>query len=139
MKSWQGRSCRKEIRRLEIERSGSVEGRAIGQDGRLLPPGCLPRLLSEIDAELTTWRSRLAGPEPKAAPVLWETCPPCRACGRKLRPTFEMVSVRVETKEGHHTILEPGELKGFGYNALGHFCTLRCGWRFAVDSLESGV
>src|SRR5512143_2349903 len=136
MKSWQGRSCRKTIRFLEMERAAAVDGKTIDQDGRVAPRGPLPRPLAEIDADLATWRGRLAGPEPKTVPVLWETCPACRQCGRKLRPTFEMVSVRVDTLEGFHTVEEPGDLKGYGYAARGHFCSLRCGWEFAVKSVE---
>ena len=139
MKSWKGLSCRKLVRFFELERAAAAEGRVWDQDGKRDPHrGPLPRALIDIDADLSLWRSRLAGPEPKPAPVVpaGET-PMCRHCSRKLRPEFKLVSTRVETPDGgYYTVDEPGELKGFGYMARGYFCSLRCGWGFAVDLLE---
>jgi hypothetical protein len=126
------------VRQFELERGWAVEGKAMGSDEREAPRGFLPRTLAEIDEDITLWKSRLAGPEPKAAPVVPEgETATCRHCSRKLRPTFKLVSTRVETPDGGcYVVDEPGELLGFGYTARGHFCSLRCGWRFAVDSIE---
>lgn len=137
MRSWRGQSCRKTVRHFEFELSEARMGRAVDRNGDPAEKGVLPRPEAEIEADLQLWRSRLAGPEPKEAPeVLPEERPSCRQCGQKLRPSFRMVSKRVETNEGYYTVDEPGELEGFGYMARGHFCSLRCGWRFAVDHIE---
>lgn len=134
MKSWQGQSCRKTVRHLELELELALTGKAIDRNGNDQSRGVLPRPIKEIYADLATWRSRLAGPEPKLAPPV--EAPDCRRCGKKLRPEFDVVSRRVETHEGHHTVDEPGALRGFGYNGRGYFCSLRCGWGFAVELLE---
>lgn len=132
MRSWQGRSCRKMVRQFTDELSIAAACR-----WERFPDGGYPRPREEIEADITLWRSRLAGPEPTPEPeVPQEARPVCRQCGQKLRPTFEKVSVRVDTSEGFHTVDEPGKLIGFGYNARGHFCSLHCGWRFAVDTVE---
>ena len=137
MKSWQGRSCRKMVRHLTMELESALIGRAVDQHGNELPKGALPRPIQEINDEIATWRSRLAGPEPGAPPeVPPSERPSCRQCGNKLRPEFKLVSRTIETDDGCYTVDEPGELQGFGYMARGHFCSLRCGWRFAVDLIE---
>ncbi len=70
--------------------------------------------------------------------------PPCRECGKPLKPTFEYVSVRHDQVDalgnaGFITIAEKtGRIRGYGYAALGHFCSLRCGWAFAVKAVERG-
>lgn len=138
MKSWKGTSCRKRVRFLELERTAAVEGIALGRDERPQPRGVLPRPLTEIDTDLALWRSRLAGPEPAAAPDVPEAQrPTCRQCGARLRPTFETVTRRVDTVEGFHHVDDPGTLRGFGYGARGHFCTMTCGWRYAVTLCDS--
>lgn len=55
------------------------------------------------------------------------SAPTCRQCGKKLAPTFETRSVRVDTTE----IVEKqtGKILGYGYSRRGHFCSLRCGFR----------
>ena len=134
MKSWKGVSCRKTVRALEIELAGALEGRAVDRDGKNLPSGMLARSRTQIEKDLALWRSRLAGPELPADPVV--SCPACQQCGVKLRPTFDRVSVRVDTSEGFHTREQAGALLGFGYLARGHFCSLRCGWAFAINTVE---
>jgi hypothetical protein len=43
----------------------------------------------------------------------------CRHCEKALRP--------VKWADG---------TLGYGYMGRGHFCSLRCGWRFAIDAIE---
>lgn len=46
--------------------------------------------------------------------------PRCRQCGKALR--------RYSWRGGTPNL--------FGYVGRGHFCSLRCGWRFAIDAIE---
>lgn len=135
MKSWKGTSCRKMVRRFELELAAALEGRPIDCNSNDLPLGACPRTRGEINADITLWRSRLAGPELPKDPTV--ECPTCRQCGAKLRPLFSKKYVRVDTHEGFHSVEQPDKLLGFGYTARGHFCSLRCGWRFAIDTIEA--
>lgn len=54
------------------------------------------------------------------------TPPECRRCGEKLKPYIYF---------GDHTI-DPKRVKKWGYEGNGIFCTLRCGYRHALELLK---
>lgn len=67
--------------------------------------------------------------------------PTCIQCGRPL-PVIRRWpdrnserGVSYGTKEWRD-LVRSQPIEGYGYNGRGHFCTLRCGWRWAIDRLE---
>lgn len=65
------------------------------------------------------------------------TTPLCRNCRKKLRANYKSESVRVQTEAGYHTkVVRTDEVEGYGYHDNGHFCTLRCGFLYAINFLE---
>jgi hypothetical protein len=52
--------------------------------------------------------------------------PNCRECGKPLAPYIYF---------GHPTI-DPERKKQFGYGGNGVFCTLRCGYRYALNMVK---
>lgn len=65
--------------------------------------------------------------------------PCCRQCSKRLKPLYKWNTVRVPLPNdaGFTSREERGELRGWGYAGRNHFCSLRCGWRFAVDAVEN--
>jgi hypothetical protein len=66
--------------------------------------------------------------------------PTCRHCGKKMPPIKETRSIRVDFPDGGHTYKEEetGKILGYGYWRQGFFCTLRCGYRYAVKCIQKG-
>ena len=68
--------------------------------------------------------------------------PKCRQCEKRLKPYYETRDVKYETPSliddpGFETLSErTGQILGYGYGRRGLFCSLRCGWRFAIDAIE---
>ena len=66
----------------------------------------------------------------------------CYMCKKPLRPVYETRDVRVEHtnvlgQSGFETRSErTGRIIGWGYAARGWFCSLRCGWSYAIDVCE---
>lgn len=58
----------------------------------------------------------------------------CFHCGARLKPVFKYESVRVEDANGYgfRTDLKRVGIRGYGYESNGLFCTLNCGFKFAV-------
>lgn len=54
------------------------------------------------------------------------TAPNCRECGEKLTQYVYFC----------HATIDPERKKQFGYKGNGFFCTLRCGFRYAVNTLK---
>jgi len=57
-----------------------------------------------------------------------ETAPNCHECGERLKPYIYF---------GHAEIDPKGSAK-WGYQGNNIFCTLRCGYRFALNMVRSG-
>ena len=55
-----------------------------------------------------------------------KTTPTCAECGNVLKPY---------TYFGHQEI-DPEHKKQFGYDGNGIFCTLRCGYRWALNTIQ---
>ena len=68
--------------------------------------------------------------------------PRCRQCERLLKPHYETREVRHVTTnldggEDVRTVYQrTGRILGYGYGRWDYFCSLRCGWRFAIDAIE---
>ncbi len=56
----------------------------------------------------------------------------CFHCGKRLRTVFKHEQVRIETEGGYRTVFKRVGIWGYGYEANNLFCTLGCGFRFAV-------
>jgi hypothetical protein len=54
--------------------------------------------------------------------------PRCRRCACKLKPYIYFGD----------SVIDPKREKRFGYEGNGFFCTLRCGFRFALDAVKKG-
>jgi hypothetical protein len=68
-----------------------------------------------------------------------EHCPQCAQCKKRLAPTYVTHEVKVETMNAlggidTKTVAErdPNTIEGFGYHARGKFCSLRCGYEWAM-------
>ena len=56
----------------------------------------------------------------------------CFHCGARLKPIYKYEQVHVEDDDGFHTEHKRVGIRGYGYELNGLFCTLGCGFRFAV-------
>ena len=64
--------------------------------------------------------------------------PRCRFCNKRLQPAEKYENERVDTTDGfYYRYVKTGLAEGYGYAALNLFCTLRCGFRWAVYEITS--
>ncbi len=68
--------------------------------------------------------------------------PKCKFCKKNLQPQYKHNYNSIE-KTGPNGGLDIsyvesiGDFLGYGHQANGHFCTAKCGFRFAVQLLDS--
>ena len=77
--------------------------------------------------------SKRIKPNPPPPPIADR--PKCPACGKRLKPfiTYDLEIEEYDTPpfgRGHHTVQTNHRWRG-DYQGYGHFCTLRCGVRWA--------
>lgn len=94
----------------------------------------------------------MAGEDAVFTPVSRKPQGKCAECGKPLKPNIYDVREKYEKEV---VVPAVGELKpeqrwmdtytrkvgerisGYGYMSQGYFCTLRCGWRFALRVLKN--
>lgn len=57
-------------------------------------------------------------------------------CGSTLKKNIRYEHVQVRGGDGFHTERREAGILGYGYASQGYFCTLTCGYTFAVISLK---
>lgn len=68
--------------------------------------------------------------------------PSCLKCKKLLAPNYETCDVRVETPnplggiDFKTQVEKTGNVEGFGYHNNGYFCSLRCGYEYALYVLS---
>jgi len=62
----------------------------------------------------------------------YKTLGECEFCGTPLRPI-----VKYKHDEFGMVTDTPDGVSGYGYAAMGNFCTLRCGWAWAQRELRN--
>jgi len=61
----------------------------------------------------------------------------CRTCEKPLVAVYDVDYVKITTEEGFKTVAQRGALLGYGYQSNSFFCSLRCGYNYAVRLLEA--
>ena len=62
--------------------------------------------------------------------------PRCVQCNRRLATNYKLVWEKVEVFGGFESRPRRAGIRGYGYNSDGVFCTLRCGYLWALNRVR---